>query len=231
MGATLTGVLDSYQKGSSTTLLNGLISYWKLDELSGNAIDIVGSHNGTPNTVTQGSAGKIGTSYLFTGVNYECVNVGDISAFNLQAFSISCWSIMDDAEDETLVSKYYYTGDGMFLMQEYGWIKIKIQDDSSHSCEINTGGVATTGSWQHVIATFDGTNLNLYVDGSKIGTGNTFSYDISYPTDSYFQIGGKDNNCVHSGNIDEVGYWNRELTSTEIATLWNSGAGKAYPFS
>ena len=32
-----------------------------------------------------------------------------------------------------------------------------------------------------------------------------------------------------NGIIDEVGFWNRELTSSEVTDLYNSGAGLAYP--
>src|SRR5262249_31508245 len=34
-----------------------------------------------------------------------------------------------------------------------------------------------------------------------------------------------------NGAIDEIGVWNRALTSTEITNLYNSGAGLAYPLT
>jgi len=33
------------------------------------------------------------------------------------------------------------------------------------------------------------------------------------------------------GMIDEVGVWSRLLTSDEVTTLYNAGAGLSYPFS
>jgi hypothetical protein len=44
---------------SSSTLLNGLVSYWKLDESSGSVVDSVGGFNGTNDGLTQGDTGKI----------------------------------------------------------------------------------------------------------------------------------------------------------------------------
>jgi hypothetical protein len=34
-----------------------------------------------------------------------------------------------------------------------------------------------------------------------------------------------------NGSLDEIGIWNRALTTGEISTLYNSGSGKGYPFS
>ena len=43
-------------------LIDGLISYWKLDEESGDAIDACGNNDGTVTGATQGAAGKINTA-------------------------------------------------------------------------------------------------------------------------------------------------------------------------
>jgi hypothetical protein len=42
----------------------GLVSYWKLDEASGNAADSVGANTGVPTGVTQNADGVIGKSTL-----------------------------------------------------------------------------------------------------------------------------------------------------------------------
>jgi len=36
---------------------------------------------------------------------------------------------------------------------------------------------------------------------------------------------------IFDGNIDEVGIWDRILTTDEITELYNAGAGLAYPFT
>jgi hypothetical protein len=33
-----------------------------------------------------------------------------------------------------------------------------------------------------------------------------------------------------SGMVDEIGYWERDLSSSEVTTLYNAGAGLTYPF-
>ena len=35
---------------------------------------------------------------------------------------------------------------------------------------------------------------------------------------------------ILDGSVDELGLWNRVLTSGEMTNLWNGGAGLTYPF-
>ena len=46
-------------------IIDNLVSYWKLDEGSGNAVDSHSAHNGTPTGVAYSQAGKINTSFGF----------------------------------------------------------------------------------------------------------------------------------------------------------------------
>jgi hypothetical protein len=80
------------------------------------------------------------------------------------------------------------------------------------------------GLWHNVLATFDGTTTTLYVDNNIVGTNNATLNTI--PTTLKFM-----RFQVNNTDIDEVGFWNRVLTPTEITTLYNAGAGLTYPFS
>ena len=76
-----------------------------------------------------------------------------------------------------------------------------------------------TGAWVHVAVTYDGTTYRLYVDGLADGAAAfagsdesagswTFSIGASlrtnFPADAF------------KGQIDEVGFWNRQLSATEV---------------
>ncbi|MEI6575172.1 MAG: LamG-like jellyroll fold domain-containing protein [Bacteroidota bacterium] len=88
----------------------------------------------------------------------------------------------------------------------------------------NTGAIAT-GTWYHVAATFDGTALNLYVNGSLVGT-TAFAGEI-YPSIGYKPRIGALSDTAWSmsrywdGLIDEVRVWHRALSVTEIAAGMN----------
>lgn len=91
-----------------------------------------------------------------------------------------------------------------------------------------------TTSWTHIAMTYNGSETALYVNGvyrngtvtSGNGGGGTrdetiagFRRQSDDAAQSYFV-----------GQIDEFGIWNTAKTSTEIASIYNSGAGLFYPF-
>jgi hypothetical protein len=69
----------------------------------------------------------------------------------------------------------------------------------------------------------------MYLNGSLLYTDPAFSSNYSTYT-TRFSIGNFNNGQFSSANVDEVGVWNRVLTSAEVTQLYNSGAGLQYPF-
>ena len=52
---------------TSPDLIDGIISYYNLDEAAGDAIDAHGSNDGSVSGATQGATGKINDAYSFDG--------------------------------------------------------------------------------------------------------------------------------------------------------------------
>ena len=76
------------------SLLTGLVSYWKLDESSGNAADAHASNTLTNNNTVGYSAAKInnGADYGAGNTNKYLRNSGDlIGNYQADIFSISLW--------------------------------------------------------------------------------------------------------------------------------------------
>jgi hypothetical protein len=46
-----------------------------------------------------------------------------------------------------------------------------------------------------------------------------------------YNISGTFSIYYYKGLIDEIGFWNKALTPTEVSTLYNLGVGKSYPFN
>lgn len=97
------------------------------------------------------------------------------------------------------------------------------------------------GAWHHWVMafTFVGSNCScvFYKDGSSVANTRTFNQittSINSNTNAW-RMGAVDNSGVAGdfldGKLDEVGVWNRALTSGEVTSLYNSGAGLQYPFS
>lgn len=73
-------------------------------------------------------------------------------------------------------------------------------------------------SWVHVVAVCDGSTQSVYIDGELYGP-NTVTPAL--PDGKITCIADRD----LSTPFDLVGVWNRLLTSGEVATLYNGGAG------
>ncbi|MEI7452143.1 MAG: LamG-like jellyroll fold domain-containing protein [Candidatus Falkowbacteria bacterium] len=87
------------------------------------------------------------------------------------------------------------------------------------------------GNWHYLVGTWDefgGTdNAKLYIDGSLVNSGTTAVEDLGL-NDYPIWIGGTyeaTGDRFFSGAIDEVGIWDRTLSSSEISQLYNNGKG------
>jgi hypothetical protein len=76
------------------------------------------------------------------------------------------------------------------------------------------------GQWHSVVGTFNGSSVDLYVDGREVGSGtaNTTPIDYGLPTSSDLMIGNYAgcSGLDFSGKIDEVHVFNRALGAQEI---------------
>jgi len=90
---------------------------------------------------------------------------------------------------------------------------------------------APIGQWTHLVGTWDGTTLRLYINGAlnQYATLNMTPWDSGCP----FHIGGvydPAGDCEYIGQffnglIDEVTYYNQALSAADVSSLYNAGAG------
>ncbi|HEY6020469.1 MAG TPA: LamG domain-containing protein, partial [Candidatus Paceibacterota bacterium] len=86
-----------------------------------------------------------------------------------------------------------------------------------------TAGTLTLNKWQMGTFTYDGTTLNLYLNGALVGSA-TGSATINSSVDLW--IGKRIlNNNTFVGRIDDVRVYNRALSAQEVQQLYNSGGG------
>ncbi len=102
-----------------------------------------------------------------------------------------------------------------------------IQDGTLHfydgSAEKSFGVTVATGSWQHVAMTYNGSQVQAYLNGQAVGTPQSMS--LGSITDT-LQIGawisGGDNADFFSGTLDEVRIYDRALAQADIETAMNT---------
>ena len=201
-----------------------LVSYWNLDEVTGDALDSVGSNDGTVYQAIQNSNGKVNKAYLFDGID-DYVSVPDDISLDMTTYTISLWINQTDNGDKTFLKK----GDGFNWQYSLGLINSVVHfytrnsAGSGWSCDIN-GGTPTNGLWYMYTATFNSTQGEFFVNGVSKGTCANPTYLLNsepllfgyYPTREF------------KGTIDEIGIWNRALSNESIVQLYNEGNGLTY---
>ena len=82
------------------------------------------------------------------------------------------------------------------------------------------------GSYQHIVASYDGAVMFLYFNGVLIdSTTSTGNGSALATTLSLIMADVQLTTRVFNGKVDELGIWGRNLTGAEVTQLFNSGAG------
>jgi len=191
-----------------------------MDEGSGTTISDRSGNNNT-GTLTNGptwTAGAYGGALLFDGAD-DRVRVNDSNSLDLTtAATFEAWvyptvvpsgwrTIMQKQVDAYLLSA---SGGGS------GNKPVSAGTSTAYCC-VQVAGVAAlpVNTWTHVAATYDGSQLRLYVNGALVAsTAVTSSYQVNT---NPLWIGG---NAVYGehfqGKLDELRIYNRALTQAEI---------------
>lgn len=225
-------------------LIDNLVSYWKCDESSGNLADAHGSNTLTNNNTVAFGTGKINNGADLERGSSHYFSVGDNASLSITSdLSISMWLKVESAPGGVwgLVSKwgddapqrgyglYYFTG------TKIRWLTADTTSASARTLEWTSD--LGTGTWKHLVLSYDasGSTAACYVDGSSLGAPSGTAYASLADNTANFLLGHFDDNTgygqFYDGMMDEVGIWNKELSSAEVTQLYNAGAGLAYPFS
>jgi concanavalin A-like lectin/glucanase superfamily protein len=223
----------------ASSILTGLVSYWKMDEVSGTRDDVLGANNLTDNNTVAQAAGKINNAGLYVAANSEYLSNAAPTGLGFAAapFTLQAWVYLDSkATRQMFIMKGGAGGDEYFLEYENATDRFRffILDSTANYVGVtaDTFGAPSTATWYHLVAKLDsvGMGISIQVNAGTADTGvitNTDA-DRSQP----FQIGSYRGSAFFAdGRIDEVGVWGRVLTAQEITDLYGGGSGLAYPFS
>ena len=201
--------------------------------------DAVGTNHGTSPATSAPTftVGKIGKAFLFDGVNDHILLPSTALKFTGD-FSVSLWVYIpvDSATNQTLIG---------CLRQPSGWrgwdINIysnRIYFEAADAQALKSYAYITStniAAWKHVVATFkNGTGGKLYVDNVLRGSfamTTAIAYDsVHTPSIGAMKYAPNTTWYVQNGTkMDAISTWTKELSSTEITDLYNSGNGKQYP--
>lgn len=216
-------------------LTDDLISHWKLNEASGNAVDSHGSNTLTETSGTIASgAGKIDSSRDFESGDTEYFEHSDNSDLSTGStdFTVCFW-----AKGESLINNMCAVTKGGFsaMTHEYA---IYVNTSGSAKFRFTVGGYSLTildstttisaGNWYFVVCWYNdsGPTLNIQVNNS--GVDSVDYYYGMMDTTTAFRIGASTAGLYWDGLIESVSFFKRILTSDERTQLYNSGNGLDY---
>ncbi|MEV0228470.1 LamG-like jellyroll fold domain-containing protein [Nonomuraea sp. NPDC050786] len=209
----------------------GLVAAYGMNEGTGTTVaDSSGKSNtGTLSNATWSNSGKYGKALSFNGTS-AYVNIPDSTTLRLTTgMTLEAWLNPATATGyRTALIKQHASGNAYAL-----WANA---DNNRPYAEIVTGtdqGLSGTASlplntWTHVTATYDGTTLRLYTNGTQVAqkavTG-TIRGDAQPLRIGGSALWGE----YFNGLIDDVRVYNRALTPTEIQNDMNTPIGPAGP--
>ncbi|HVK08689.1 MAG TPA: LamG-like jellyroll fold domain-containing protein [Gemmataceae bacterium] len=203
----------------------------------GDATDGHGENDGVPVGGVTFEPGKVGQAFRFDGTTGH-VRVPNAPSLESPAVAVEAWVnssvtgrnryLVAKGADQNLAPSYaLYTG-------ENGGLVFCTYDGTVYTESPDAGAGIWDGNWHHVVGTFDGSVLRLYVDGVEVGTGTPSFRKIAYnlPTSNDLFLGGYNGNLTashaYAGLLDEVSIFGRALTEADVRDRFASGGVGLY---
>lgn len=229
--------------GTSNPLWNGLTSYYRFDETSGTTVaDVLNLNNATASLNTW-VTGKNNNGIRLNNASFPYVRSAKRNYNYNNPFSFSLW-----LKREAISFYFCWLYVGSKQQSPYGGIRIGFNNvnklhmqmtaDSTNEV-ILTGDLTLTDTtmFHHIVVTYSATGtavgFKYYLDGVQstytVTKDTLFSKNVTN-SGTYDYFGQVDSLIAYNPQAiyDEYGFWNRILSSNEVATLYNMGAGRFY---
>jgi hypothetical protein len=217
----------------SGSLTQGLVGYWPF---CGNANDDSGNgNNGTVNgaTLTTDRFGNSNSAYSFNGVS-NTISYNSTFVFNQNSDgALSFWfeneSILSNIYSTLFFSKTTLGENNRFnlylqpLPDNLLRFTLDYRESNSNLHILNTLQPITNNIWNNLIISRSLNVYSLYLNGILVGTVTDTTPNL--PNEIGWLIGSNPNGfgvpIFYQGKIDDIGFWNRALTSSEVTQLYN----------
>ncbi|MDB2362617.1 hypothetical protein N9V65_04125, partial [Flavobacteriales bacterium] len=220
---------------------NGLVGWWSFN---GNANDeSTNSNDGIVYgaTLTTDRFGNENSAYEFNvessggwGSAQNRIVVENPSIPDVNAFTMSAWVLINEKPSpfnnrpHTIMGRWDGNGTSVFRnqMSYSGEYCSNVVVDDVELLHTSPNPI-NYNEWNHVVMTFDGISLKKYING-EFDSETSSSGQISY-SDTDLTFGelhmGNGHWYLLSGKLDDLSYWSRALTETEITELYNISNG------
>jgi len=203
-----------------TSLNNNHVAYYNLDsnytDITNNSYDLTFHAGSAQYTPGKNNNGSFGDGAYFANTTISLSN---------NAFSISMWFNWTAVDDTRLIG----SGDYFYIRKQDSTGKLHIYTEGGGISDVGWDEAWTVndGKWHHFVLTHNAGQWQIFVNGTNMTYADT-SGALSANTEKLYLMATGAVGASWTGEIDEVGIWNKELTSTEISNLFNNGDGLFY---
>ena len=177
-------------------------------------------HDGTCTSCPLAVGGRVGSgAAAFTPG--QCIHVADALDLRPDAFTLSAWATAAGKQNGSVFWRAY---NGATSQNDAFGIGFSLTQDAYL---INAAGAGVTNpptpvGWHHYAASFDGANLTSYFDGVMVGgpaSGGALYGNDELTMGCQIDFGGEV--YLLAGSIDDVRFYDRALSASEISDLYN----------
>jgi len=213
-------------------LTDGILAYWNLNDNGSGGVSLVDS-TGNNNTLTNDNNVTLGTGIIAGGAVFNTTDsLYNDSVFTggTGDFSFSIWVNPDGNQNLTpaiLSTRNSASPDSAFWGFGYDNITFNEVFVFAGSFVVTAPYNVPSNTWTYLTWVRSSGISCLYINGvlqnSATDTNNYFAQRLFIGNNS-------DTNQSFSGTLDEIGFWQRALSTEEVNALYNGGAGLTYPF-
>ena len=204
--------------------VNGLQSYWPF---SGNGNDA--SNNGGDLTnhgavLTTDRFGTTNSAYSFNGSNQYLDDQTPVFTFgDTSDFTISMWMKKTAVVGGIAMMNGSNAGGNFIWLLSSGATTANVTygTNKQQSSWTFISAPYTVNSWEHIVCTYQSGAMSLYVNNVLVNTGSMSHPNVTTANLPLY-IGRGIGGNYYNGTIDDIGIWDRVLTSCERTDLFNS---------
>ena len=201
---------------------SGIVAWWKAE---GDANDLIGTNNGVLVNGVSFTSGEVGQAFSFNGNQY--VDIADSPSLEItNTITVEAWiNRFSTGSQHSIVEKYFCPAGGGYAFRVNSNDKLEFYtEDDCHNASNATGSTTLQANqWYHVVGLWDGSNIQVYVNGIIDGTFSSTRNPKFGTTPLRIGARGDDTATRFYGLIDEVAIYNRALSANEIQAIYAAG--------
>jgi fibronectin type 3 domain-containing protein len=215
---------------AALSLPSSLVAYWRMDEDSGSIVY---------DTATGGSVADVG--YIENGATWTTGKIGNALSFSSSAFvyvsnstdlqitgntiTLACWAKGNTSAWSNFPGAFLMKN-AAYLIRPYGsyGVQAEFYIGGAWQSASYSPGSGSVNTWNQYAAVYNGSAIQLYINGAAVGTATQQSGNLSNTSQTLYLGLDASTGYYFSGSLDEVRVYNSALSASNIAALYNQAA-------